>query len=167
MSINFSDTACQSYSDKKLFGLCDDPSPAVNPAYIDETNGAIWIAVVVNENRYEVTFTAIDHCIEIKRADGLMDKRCDGLLTHNMTAIFVELKERDTPGNDWIVIAERQLRTSIAYFEDTEKAEDYTKKKAYIANSDRPKFRESQKRRMEQFQLDTGYVLRIENRIIL
>ena len=42
-----------------------------------------------------------------------------------------------------------------------------TKKKAYIANSEKPKFRESQKRRMDEFLTDTGYVLRIENRIIL
>ncbi len=80
MSINFSQAKCQGTTDKKLFGLCDDPLPSKNPAYIDEKDGSKWIAVVVNEDRHKVIFTAIDHCIEIKREDGKMAKRCDGVL---------------------------------------------------------------------------------------
>jgi len=167
MSIDFNVAKCQTRSDKKIFGLCDDPSPAKNPAYIDELNGGKWIAVVKNEDRYSVTFTAIDNCIEIKRADDTMDKRCDGVLTYDSTVIFVELKERGALGSAWVKDAEKQLRTSISYFEDTDGAEDYTSKKAYIANSEHPKFKESQSRRMDQFLTDTGYVLRIVNRIIL
>ena len=67
MSISFSDATCQTFSNHKQFGLCDEPPPASNPAYIDEDNGSKWIAVVVNEDRYYVTFTAIDNCIVIKR----------------------------------------------------------------------------------------------------
>ena len=167
MSINFSEAACQTFSDRKLFGLCDDPPPASNPAYIDETDGAKWIAVVVNEDRYEVTFTAIDNCILIKRPDGKPAKRCDGVLTYNTTVTFVELKQRGAIGNAWVTDAEKQLRTTISYFESEDDAGNYNKNKAYIANSEHPKFKESQTRRMEQFFDDTGYVLRIENRIIL
>jgi len=167
MSINFNVTKCQTHSDKKKFGLCDDPSPAKNPAYIDEIDGSKWIAVVENENRYSATFIAIDNCIEIKRPDDTMDKRCDGVLTYNSTIIFVELKERGALGSAWVKDAEKQLRASISYFEDTDGAEDYTSKKAYIANSEHPKFKESQSRRMDQFLTDTGYVLRIVNRITL
>lgn len=167
MSINFSEAACQTFSDLKLFGLCDDPPPASNPAYIDENDGAKWIAVVVNDDRYSVTFTAIDNCIVIKRPDGKPAKRCDGVLTYNSTVTFVELKQRGATGNAWVTDAEKQLRTTIGYFEHEDVAEDYNQKKAYIANSEHPKFKESQARRMEQFFDDTGYVLRIENRIIL
>lgn len=167
MSINFTEAKCQTNSNKKLFGLCDDPPPAVNPAYIDEADGSKWIAVVVNDDRYEVTFTAIDNCIEIRRNGGTMHKRCDGVLTYSATVIFVELKARGAIGNEWVKDAEKQLRTTIGHYEATDDAEDYNSKKAYVANSEHPKFKESQARRMDQFLTDTGYVLRIENRIIL
>ena len=167
MSIDFNLAKCQTHSDKKKFGLCDDPSPTKNPAYIDEAHGSKWIAVVENEDKYEATFTAIDNCVETKRDDGTMDKRCDGMLTYNSTVIFVELKERGALGSAWVKDVEKQLRTTISYFEDTEESEDYTGKQAYIANREHPKFKESQARRMDQFLTDTGYVLRIVNRITL
>lgn len=165
MSIDFNIVKCQTHSNKKIFGLCDDPPPAKNPAYIDEVDGAKWIAVVENEDRYAATFTAIDNCIETKREDGTMDKRCDGMLTYNSTVIFVELKERAASGVAWVKDAEKQLRTSISYFEATDEAEKYKDKKAYIANKEHPKSKDSQMRRMDQFFMDTGYVLRIVNRI--
>lgn len=167
MSIIFLDAKCQNQSNVKLFGLCDDPSPAMNPAYIDNQDGARWIAVVENEYLYSVTFTAIDHCIAIEREDGAMYKRCDGVLTYDSTVIFVELKERGGLGSAWVRDAEEQLRTTITYFEKFDEAENYTSKKAYIANKEHPKFKESQAMRMDKFLTDTGYVLRVENRIIL
>ncbi|PZV77551.1 hypothetical protein CLV31_12019 [Algoriphagus aquaeductus] len=167
MSTNFSELSCQTYSSAKLFGICDDPPPASIPAYIDEKNGAKWIAVVVNDDKFEVTFTAIDNCIVIKRADGKLAKRCDGVLTYDSTIIFVELKQRGALGNEWVKDAEKQLKVTIGYFEFEDEAENYEQKKAYIANSERPKFKVSQLKRMEQFFNETGYVLRIENRIIL
>lgn len=167
MSINLSVVACQTHSNRKLFGLCDDSPPAGNPAYIDEFDGSKWIAVVVNDERNNVTFTAIDNCIEVRRLDGTMDKRCDGVLTYDKVIIFVELKERGALGNSWVKEAEKQLRITIDNFEISDEAKKYAAKKAYIANSEHPKFKESQIRRMEQFLTDTGYILRIENRIIL
>ena len=167
MSINFLAPLCQTHSNKKIFGLCDEPSPNKNPAYIDEKDGAKWIAVVENEYVYQVTFTAIDNCIEINRPDGKMEKRCDGVLTYNSSVIFVELKERGVLGNKWVKDGEEQIRTSINHFEANLQVNTFTSKKAYIANSQHPKFKESQSMRMEKFFSDTGYVLRIENRIKL
>jgi hypothetical protein len=167
MSIIFSEAKCQYITEKKLFGLCDDPPPPQKQAYIDEENGAQWIAVVVNENRQRVTFTAIDHCIEIRSRNGKMAKRCDGVLTYDSTIAFVELKEINKKGNEWVKDAEEQLRSTIGYFGNMEEIDNYEIKKAYIANSKKPRFKNSQTVRMEQFLLDTGYVLRIVNRIIL
>ena len=167
MSIDLSEAKCNYITEKKLFGLCDDPPPPSKKAYIDEENGAKWIAVVVNENKQQVKFTAIDNCIEVKNENGTMAKRCDGILTFDSTITFVELKERNEKGSKWVKDAEGQLRFTISYFEKSEDAKNYKIKKAYIANSEKPKFRESQKRRMDEFLTDTGYVLRIENRIIL
>lgn len=167
MSNNFFEVGCQTYSSRKIFGLCDDPPPAENPAYIDEFEGAKWIAVVENEELHDVTFTAIDHCIVIDRPDGKPAKKCDGLLSYNSTVIFVELKQQDTNRKEWIKEGEKQLRTTIGYFEQEDVAETFNNKQAYIANSDRPKFIETQAGRMNQFFTDTGYVLRIVNRIKL
>jgi len=136
-------------------------------AYIDETNGENWISVVVNQPQNDVLFTAIDNCIEIFRPDRTMDKRCDGMLSFNDTVVFVELKQMNTMDVGWIKDGEKQLRTTIKYFEDEPLSKGFRVKKAYIANSERPKFRDSQQERMEKFEDETGYVLRIENRIIL
>jgi len=151
----------------KKFGLCDDPLPSKKPAYLDEKNGAKWIAVVINEHLYNVTFTAVDNCVEIKKTATKMAKRCDGALTYNSTITFVELKMRSAKGNDWVEEGEKQLRTTIGYFEKEEAAKNFNGKKAYVANSEYPKFKETQIRRMDQFLEDTGYILRIENRIVL
>ncbi len=167
MSIEFQIVKCQTQSDRKIFGLCDNPSPAKDPAYIDETDGSKWIAVVENEKRFSTTFTAIDNCIEIIDSDGKMEKRCDGMLTYNSTVIFVELKQRIAKGNAWVKDAEPQLKNSIKHFEQTILSEKFIHKKAYISNSEHPKFKTSQIGRMEKFYTDTGYILRIEARIEL
>lgn len=167
MSVNFNEAKCQTNSNRKTFGLCDDPPPANNPAYIDEENGANWIAVVENESRYEVTFTAIDNCIETLRKDGKMKQRCDGMLTYNSNVIFVELKDRDAIGNTWVEDAIPQLKSSIESFEDTVMADNFKKKLASISNKQHPKFKSTQQRRMDAFYDDTNYVLRIQGRINL
>jgi hypothetical protein len=167
MSEKFKEEKCQTNSTKKRFGLCDDPPPAKTPAYIDETDGSKWIAVVENEHRYAVTFTAIDNCIELLRPDGKMKQRCDGMLHYDATIIFVELKDRDTKGNAWVEDAIPQLKSSIEVFEDTEMADTFTHKLAYIANRQHPRFKSTQQRRMDAFFEDTNYVLRVEGRINL
>ena len=167
MSVNFDVANCQTNSNRKTFGLCDDPHPANNPAYIDEANGANWIAVVENDSQQQITFTAIDNCIEILKPDGKMKQRCDGMLTYNTTVIFVELKDRDAMGNAWVENALPQLKSSIESFEDTILAENYNKKLAYVSNKQHPKFKSTQQRRMDAFYDDTNYVLRIQGRINL
>jgi len=167
MSVVFFQLRCQTSSKKRTFGICDNPPPATDPAYIDEENGQNWIATIDNFYQSEITFTAIDHCIEFPlRPDGKQSKRCDGVLTYGDTVAFVELKARDEHGTKWIKDAEEQLLVSIALFEKSNEAEEFPVKKAYIVNSDRPRFRESQAARMEKFlNTTTYYVLRIEARI--
>ena len=166
MSINFLETSCQTRSNNRKFGLCDDPPPAKRPAYIDEINGENWIAVVDNYYQEDVTFTAIDNCIVFPpKSDGKSFKRCDGVLTYANTVAFVELKQRDEDGSVWVKDAEKQLRISIEKFEQTEAANRFKIKRAYIVNSERPRFRDSQAVRMEKFTDETTYILRIEARI--
>jgi hypothetical protein len=162
------EAACQTHSSQKKFGLCDDPPPANNPAYIDEQNGGKWIAVVINERRRRVTFTAIDKCIPIRLKSGKDSKRCDGILTFDRTIIFVELKERAATGNAWVEYGEKQLRATISAYDYNDLVDDtYRVKRAYIANNEHPKFKSSQQNRMDKFARDTGYVIRVQARIEL
>lgn len=165
--IYFFPTESLSVSSKKRFGICDTTPPPHNPAYIDEEFGTNWIAIVENFYQNKIKFIPIDNCIEIRRPDGTLDNRCDCLLYHDSTIIFVELKERKGKGNNWIKEGEHQLRITISHFEQTSESEYFKIKKAYIANKEKPYFRSSQASRMDAFLNDTGYILRIENRIYI
>ena len=168
MEIDFFKSQCQSVSNNKRFGLCDEQNNK-QPAYLDEQNGDKWIAVVENDELKKVHFIAIDNCPYFKsnRPDGTMEKRCDGMLWYETSIIFVELKNRESKKdkNAWVEEGEKQLRRTIEYFEKTEQSDRFTEKRAYIANKAYPKFKESQLQRMKNFKEETGYTLRIENRI--
>ena len=168
MNINFFDERCQSKINSSKFGLCDEPSPSQKPAYIDTdicNEQEKWIAIVENKTEIEIIFTAIDKCIEIKRVDGKMDSRCDGMLTYPDSIIFVELKERMVENSVWVGKGEKQLRNIISVFKKNHNVDSYKSKKAYIANNKKPNFQSSQINRMEKFKDDTGFRLRIENTI--
>ncbi len=165
MSINFFDANCQSQTSQSKFGLCDDPPPSKDPAYIDIDDCSKWIAIVENNQEIEVIFTAIDHCTEILRSDGKMDNRCDGMLTYNNNIIFVELKERKYTNSVWIEEGENQLRKIISVFINNHDLQIFKSKKAYIANSKKPQFQYSHKERMQKFRNDTGFTLIIQNTI--
>ena len=164
MSINFFDANCQSQTNQYKFGLCDDPPPSKDPAYIDTVDRSKWIAIVENNQEIEVIFTAIDNCIEIRRSDGTMDNRCDGMLTYNNHLIFVELKEKNYR-NNWVVKGEKQLKNTINVFIANHDLEIYKSKKAYIANNKKPTFQSSQITRMDKFKDETGFRLIIQNTI--
>ena len=168
MEIDFFNSQCQFVSNKKRFGLCDEQDNK-NPAYLDERNEDKWIAVVENEELKEVHFIAIDYCIDIWRDKEKkeMDNRSDGMLWYETSIVFVELKDRVSKKNTnaWVKDGEKQLKRTIEYFEKTEQSNRFTEKRAYIANKAHPTFKESQLQRMKNFKQETGYTLRIENRI--
>lgn len=165
MKIDFFNTQCKSYSSEKRFGLCDDPPSSTNPAYIDETNGEKWIAVVENHYGQEIDFVAIDKCITIKRDDNTDAQKCDGMLYFDKTIIFVELKDRKDKPKSWKDEAENQLKETIAFFEKQTEAQLYKNKKAYICNKAIPKENIKNQVRMNKFFDETGYNLEIKNRI--
>src|SRR5690606_27410805 len=108
----------------------------------------------------------IDHCPEfvLTRADGREDSRCDGMLYYEDTVIFVELKDRDIyPSKKWLDKAHKQLLSTILVFEQTDHADGFSTKRAYIANKARPFFSIGQQERITRFNKETnGYVLYIQ-----
>jgi hypothetical protein len=163
--MSFFDSEHQYASTKRRFGLCDDEPPPHKPAYLDEIDGGKWIAVVDNYYQFNILFVALDNSIVLKKPDGKKDRCSDGLLAYDSTVIFVEL----TTGTNknWKNDKDEQLRITIKHFEDTKEADLYKVKKAYIANSNARIFRPSYTMKMDKFLNDTGYDLRIENRIVL
>ena len=111
MKINFFDKKCQSQTHRHKFGICDQPFPPETPAYLDTENPRDWIAIVENSQEIEATFTAIDNCIEIRRPNGEMDSRCDGMLTYDKCIIFVELNV--SCDHVWIVVVKKIITTVI------------------------------------------------------
>lgn len=97
MPIDYFQNKCKSSSSNPTFGLCDDPPPAENPAYIDEVNQNNWIAQVKNLTGHPCDFYAIDNCVIIQKKEDntKQESRCDGVLHFNDNLIFVELKNRD------------------------------------------------------------------------
>lgn len=165
MGINFFEPCCQTITNEVVFGLCDDPPPSNAPAYIDTTNSIGWIATVQNANATEVTFTAIDHCIDIRRDNGEMDSRCDAMLIYEDKIIFVELKERNS--GKWFKKAEDQLRATISTFGANNNLSSYSQKIAYVANKLKPNFQSGNTEKIAKFRDETGFILRTENIITM
>ncbi|MCF6132744.1 hypothetical protein [Flavobacterium wongokense] len=166
MSVNFFLGKCQDNRSERIFGLRDREGK--RPAYVDNVtaNRKLWTATVVNKQRYNVRFVAIDFCVPFPRVEGKKVKRCDCGIFYNSTVTFIELKERGNK-RKWLTDGDAQLRNTIDAFKATDLAADYPVKRAYIANKKQPRFNKAHTRRMDEFYDKTGYVLRIQSSIIL
>lgn len=146
MSINFFTEKCQKHINATRFGICDNKNNT--KAYITTTDETKWIATVENQQTVEVTFTAIDHCIEISKADGSMERRCDGMLTYTNNIVFVELKNQKT---NWISDAIEQLKSTIDCFTEYHDINLFQRKRAFACNKRHPSFQFSHKETMKAF----------------
>ena len=136
----------------KYFGICDNAIPGVKkPAYVDSDieNRNKWIAVVSNSSKTPVYFNPIDNNIEIKRANGKMENRCDALLHNSYWIAFIELKVQRS---GWIKRAvEEQLATTINVFKQNHDISKFRHRYAYACNRLKPHFAYSHKVYMQQF----------------
>jgi hypothetical protein len=163
MAVDFDQDACQNRTSEKIFGICDDPpSPDAKgrPAYLDFTDDERWIAWVENNDRREVTFTAIDHCVTIHRESGEMESRCDGMLRYDSTMMFVELKDRNSKG--WLADAMSQIRVTIGLYRNEVGIDDQFRCYAYVCNKQRPRFKAANTALAEQFEEETGFLLVVD-----
>jgi len=165
MPINFFDLNCSSVSNEKLIGICDDPPPLRTPAYLDLNNRNNWIAIVNNISEKDFSFHAIDNCIEILRADGSIDSRCDGLLKVENDLIFVELKNRASSG--WLSKGRNQITNTINLFKIYHNINDFDDIKAYVVNKQRPYSNTIHFSEIQKFRSDTNLILRIKQEIVI
>ena len=106
----------------------------------------------------EVCLTAIDDCLNIPSAEG---ERCEAMITYDDVLMFVELKARD--GGRWAGKARDQLINTIALFKRDANIADYTRLYGHIANKQRPHFKAGGKNFSQQFEDETGFILRVSD----
>jgi hypothetical protein len=163
MAVNFNKPTCVTVTSEAIFGICDDAPPSVDPAYLSFVNAEDWIAWVDNEKIKDITFTAIDHCVEIVRANGEQESRCDGMLTFDRTISFVELKDRD--GGRWLGDATDQLKITIKIYKADVGLTAFDRYFAYVVNKQRPNFKAASTSFSQKFEDETDFVLMVEQMI--
>ena len=168
MPVDFFKDNCKTTSNFAEFGLCDDPHPNQEPAYIDETEEDKWIGLVDNSLRKMISFYAIDNCIHLVKPDGTDAKVCDGLLYFDNCLIFVELKSRRMKGSAWLKNGRSQLKSTINEFKSNNDISTYQKVEAYVCNSLKPNFNQGHSVQIQKFKDETGgLILRVQQRILI
>lgn len=163
MAVDFSNPDCIENTNALVFGICDDPPTKEKPgepAYLDFEDSEKWIAWVDNDLGKQVTFTAVDHCIDIKRANGEVESSCDGMLNYDSTLIFVELKDSNRSG--WLGKAIDQLQVTIGIYKAELGLNGYNRYYAYVANKQRPYFNAANPALAEKFEDDTDFILMVD-----
>jgi len=159
MKVDFFKADCQNLLNELRFGLYDaEDNTAVEIKLTDEE---IWNAVVLNNERKNVLFTAIDNCIDVYRQNGDMDDRCDCMLTYDTTILFVELKnKRDSWQKEGLGQIESIVK--ILLNQNPDFYNRFTKRKAIVANRKHqfPAFQESNMEQRQYF--SSNYKMRIQ-----
>ena len=153
MAINFFEAACRSVTSVKVFGIIDLPPSTL--VFNDAEDWNVWID---NVNEKEITHVAIDDCLGIPDTEG---ERCESLITYDDVLMFVELKDRD--GGRWAGKARDQLKNTISLFKRDANIVAYTRHYGHIANKQRPHFKAGGKNFSQQFEDETGFILRISD----
>lgn len=153
MAINFFKAECITKSSKDVFGIYDIP-----PATIDFENEDVWIAWVDNEKEIEITFIAVDKCLDIPDEEG---ERCEAIISYNETLTFIELKDRD--GGRWAGKSRDQLINTIRLFKRDVGLDGYRKFYGHIANKQRPYFKSGGMSFYQKFVDETGFILRVSD----
>lgn len=144
---------CKSISTAIRFGIIDDLTEGDQPAFIQEYQEDDWDVIVnkKSENRYEVTFKAIDKCLEFPEPINPNEEnsRCDGMLTFDDYLIFVEIKYRTD--SEYSAKAKKQLSRTIHVFNESHGLADYRIRRAYISNRAKPQAPEFSLTETEKF----------------
>ena len=151
MKVDFFKASCQTITQTTTFGICDDDDKNIKtPAYINTDDESQWIAVVINKAAKEITFTAIDNCIDMIREDGNMEKRCDGMLTCEDSLILVELKDKAA---HWQSTGIEQIESTLIRLIENNETFYYSfkRRKAYVANKRHPQFQVVENSVMRRF----------------
>lgn len=147
---------CRYVSRKLRIGICDDPDPAKNPAYLAEFDETQWIGIIENPRTKNIGFYAIDHYLRFKKNQ----RQCDGLLHYENKLIFVELKDRQATG--WLGDGCKQLIATIMYFKENSSLKNFNVVTACICNKQRLFFHSNYSASVQEFKDITGVKLQVQ-----
>ena len=153
MAINFFEANCTSQTDESIFGVYDVPPAELT--FVDAHNWHLWVD---NPDPVMITFTAIDNCLNIPRAEG---ERCEAMITYRDVLIFIELKDRD--GGRWAGKSRDQLVNTIKLFKRDANITPFKRLYGHIANKQRPNFKAGNKTFYQEFEDETGFILRVSD----
>lgn len=153
MAINFFQAKCQSTTNETVFGIYDAPPATLSFSNVDEWN--VWVD---NPSAKEITHTAIDDCLGIPDTEG---ERCESMITYDDVITFIELKDRN--GGRWAGKARDQLINTIALFKRDANIAAYKRHYGHIANKQRPNFKAGGQNFSQQFEDETGFILRVSD----
>lgn len=155
---NFFSSQCKEAARTDLrFGLIDDK--AKHPmAFSTTSNENDWTAIVDNSKGKEVSFIAIDQCLEIlDEQTNEQESLCDGMLLFEDSLYMVELYSRRKSKN---TKAEKQLRNTIRLIKQYHTELPHTRK-AFINNKRDKNFQTVTMQRQAKFYNETGFRLDI------
>ena len=127
-----SGVTCKESTKVERFGLCDKNSDKREPAFIDIKNESIWDVAVLNPIKKEVTFKAVDFCVDIFRVGNELIKRCEGFLFYENKVLFIELKNREK--GRWLIDAREKFQETILKFRENHPSAGYELLEPIVAN---------------------------------
>jgi hypothetical protein len=157
--IEFFSTNCsEPVLNSKIFGICDDNNS--EKAYTNKGDNSKWIATVKNTNKKDITFTAIDNCINIEEG-----RRCDAMLTFENSLFLVELKNKfRLKQNEGI----EQLENTIKVLQENTDISEFNNRKAFLCNKKGKRFVTIQFELKKRFFDNTkGFKLDIQSEIVI
>ena len=153
MAIDFFQNRCQTKTTEKVFGIYDKP-----PATLSFEDAEEWNVRIDNPKEKEITHTAIDDCLNIPDSEG---ERCESMIIYDDVITFIELKDGDS--GRWAGKARDQLKNTINLFIQNADITPYQKRYGHIANKQRPHFKAGGKSFSQQFEDETGFILRVSD----
>lgn len=109
---------CKSTTTITRFGLSDINSDKREPAFIDAADENSWDLTIENPSNKEITFKAVDFCVDIFRVGNDPIKRCEGFLYYENKIVFVEIKNRKSGRGGWLIDAREKFQETILKFKE-------------------------------------------------
>lgn len=162
MKINFFDKGCDFSLDDARFGICDNQNQS--PAFCTVDNEVRWGAEVLNQTKKNVRFVAIDNCIDIRRPNGDMERRCDAMLTYEDGIDFVELKD---VARGSIADGAEQIFITLRVFTRFHDLKQFRRRRAFICNIQHPNFRRINLETKQRFESEFGMRLFVQHDIVI
>jgi hypothetical protein len=157
-SINFFNTGKELQISDSLFGIVEDRLARVSL----DTNET-WDAIVKNDSYLDLTFSPIDHVLDLRLVNGQVAKKTDAMLyILTRLLILVELKAEDNPFA-FYTDANKQLKQTIDFMKinNSQELGAFLYKFAYIANRVRPTNHSIRESHTKTFYKLTGFLLQV------